>query len=224
MSGKKGSGTAAAADAGNANLRRSNGHAIGTATEAEHVEAAAGEDNSLDAILVRIGQFGRFQIINYVLLCVPMVFNAFFSISYVFTASTVEHRYVLGASMPSSSPTPPLSHSACLFNYQIQTRFRCNITQCDSPASSYEESWLNFTVPYKNSAWDSCNRYVNLLESESSSVFSTPSSDVCAAEYFGNSTESCGTDFKFRDEEKTISTEVNIQHKLLYDIFSKRYR
>ncbi|XP_030571482.1 solute carrier family 22 member 4-like [Drosophila novamexicana] len=177
MSGKKGSGTAAA-DAGNDNLRRSNGHAIGTATEAEHVEAAAGEDNSLDAILVRIGQFGRFQIINYVLLCVPMVFNAFFSISYVFTASTVEHR--------------------------------CNITQCDSPASSYEESWLNFTVPYKNSAWDSCNRYVNLLESESSSVFSTPSSDVCAAEYFGNSTESCGTDFKFRDEEKTISTEFGI--------------
>jgi len=68
----------------------SNGHAV--ESSAENVEASANEDNSLDAILVRIGQFGRYQIINYVLLCIPMVFNAFFSISYVFTASTVVHR------------------------------------------------------------------------------------------------------------------------------------
>lgn len=66
--------------------------ANGHANESENVEAAAADDNSLDAILVRIGQFGRYQIVNYVLLCVPMVFNAFFSISYVFTASTVVHR------------------------------------------------------------------------------------------------------------------------------------
>lgn len=70
----------------------SNGHLVGPETEAGRVEASAEEDNSLDAILVRIGQFGRFQLINYALLCVPMVFNAFFSISYVFTASTVVQR------------------------------------------------------------------------------------------------------------------------------------
>lgn len=53
-----------------------------------------GDDCTLDGILVRIGQFGRFQQFNYVLLCIPMIFNAFFSISYVFTASTVVHRCV----------------------------------------------------------------------------------------------------------------------------------
>lgn len=159
-----------------------NGTAPGQAAGNGHVDAeAAGgppsaqgdEDNSLDAILVRIGQFGRYQIINYVLLCVPMLFNAFFSISYVFTASTVVHR--------------------------------CNVTQCDSPSSLYEESWLNFSIPYKNSAWDSCNRYV-ADESELSS-------DYCDAKYFSNTTETCGQDFKFRDEEKTISTEFGIYCK-----------
>lgn len=76
------------AASGSESPRTSNGHA----NESENVEAAAADDNSLDAILLRIGQFGRYQIVNYVLLCVPMVFNAFFSISYVFTASTVVHR------------------------------------------------------------------------------------------------------------------------------------
>ncbi|XP_034657467.1 organic cation transporter protein [Drosophila subobscura] len=135
-------------------------------------------DNSLDAILVRIGQFGRYQIINYVLLCVPMLFNAFFSISYVFTASTVVHR--------------------------------CNITQCDSPASVYEESWLNFTVPYKSSAWDDCHRYVANVTQEVYAPFTDPSGEYCDAKYFNGETETCGHDFKFRDEEKTISTEFGI--------------
>ncbi|KAH8372352.1 hypothetical protein KR093_011190, partial [Drosophila rubida] len=148
---------------------------FGVDSSAENVEAAAAsEDNSLDAILVRIGQFGRYQIINYVLLCVPMVFNAFFSISYVFTASTVVHR--------------------------------CNITQCDSPSSLYEEDWLNFTVPIKNSEWDACNRY----SAVNHTLLSDPSSDMCFPRFFDNRTERCGNDFKFRDEEKTISTEFGI--------------
>ncbi|KAH8354067.1 hypothetical protein KR084_003795 [Drosophila pseudotakahashii] len=145
-----------------------NGHA--------DTEAAAGcgdDDNSLDAILVRIGQFGRYQIINYVLLCVPMLFNAFFSISYVFTASTVVHR--------------------------------CNVPQCDNSTSVYDENWLNFTIPYKNSAIDACHRYaVNETEAPD------PFLGYCAEDYFTIESETCGHDFKFRDEEKTISTEFGI--------------
>ncbi|XP_055856208.1 solute carrier family 22 member 4-like [Episyrphus balteatus] len=47
---------------------------------------------SLDSILVRIGQFGKFQILNYILLCIPILLNAILTISYVFIASTVVHR------------------------------------------------------------------------------------------------------------------------------------
>ncbi|XP_039489416.1 solute carrier family 22 member 3-like isoform X1 [Drosophila santomea] len=50
------------------------------------------EENQLDAIIVEIGQFGPFQVFNYILLCLPIICNAFYSISYVFTAGDVPHR------------------------------------------------------------------------------------------------------------------------------------
>lgn len=61
-----------------------------TETFQEHIDES--DDNSLDMILVRIGEFGRYQMFNYVLLCIPMIFNAFQSISYVFSASPVVYR------------------------------------------------------------------------------------------------------------------------------------
>ncbi|XP_004522362.1 organic cation transporter protein isoform X2 [Ceratitis capitata] len=143
--------------------------------------AKSGDDCTLDGILVRIGQFGRFQLFNYVLLCIPMIFNAFFSISYVFTASTVVHR--------------------------------CNVTQCDSPSSGYNEPWLNFTIPMKGSSYDQCTRYVtnDNLQRVSGNYYTDPSSEFCTAANFNRSvTEKCGNDFKFRDNEYTISTEFSI--------------
>lgn len=65
--------------------------------EADQFEmhVAASDANILDEILVRIGEFGRYQMFNYILLCIPMIFNAFQSISYVFTASPVVYRFVI---------------------------------------------------------------------------------------------------------------------------------
>ncbi|XP_016976584.2 organic cation transporter protein [Drosophila rhopaloa] len=50
------------------------------------------EDVTLDAILKHLGQFGRFQLIIFMLICLPMMFHAMFSVTYVFTAATVTHR------------------------------------------------------------------------------------------------------------------------------------
>lgn len=50
------------------------------------------EDITLDAILTHIGQFGRFQLFIFLLICLPMMFHAMFSVTYVFTAGTVMHR------------------------------------------------------------------------------------------------------------------------------------
>ncbi|XP_017484751.1 PREDICTED: organic cation transporter protein [Rhagoletis zephyria] len=152
-------------------------HTLPTASGGEQVEAnnkKVEDDCTLDGILVRIGQFGRFQLFNYVLLCIPMIFNAFFSISYVFTASTVVHR--------------------------------CNVTQCDSSASAYNEPWLNYTIPMKGSSYEQCARFVatNNADADPSSEFCTP------ANFSQNVTEKCGNDFKFRDEEYTISNEFSI--------------
>ncbi|XP_062134526.1 organic cation transporter-like protein [Drosophila sulfurigaster albostrigata] len=56
------------------------------------VDVEPRKDNILDALIINIGQCGRFQIINYVMLCLPIICNAFYSVSYVFSASTVGHR------------------------------------------------------------------------------------------------------------------------------------
>ncbi|XP_060659361.1 LOW QUALITY PROTEIN: solute carrier family 22 member 7-like [Drosophila nasuta] len=56
------------------------------------VDVEPRKDNILDALIINIGQCGRFQIINYVMLCLPIICNAVYSLSYVFTASSVGHR------------------------------------------------------------------------------------------------------------------------------------
>ncbi|XP_063701568.1 organic cation transporter protein-like [Culicoides brevitarsis] len=46
----------------------------------------------LDNILEQIGEFGRFQIHNYLLVCLPVIFSAANSLTYVFTASIPKYR------------------------------------------------------------------------------------------------------------------------------------
>lgn len=50
------------------------------------------DDIDLDEVLTEIGQFGRFQVRQYVLMTIPIIFNAFFTLSYVFTAGNVNYR------------------------------------------------------------------------------------------------------------------------------------
>lgn len=47
-----------------------------------------------DDILVEIGEMGRFQITTYALICLPVLFAAANSLSYVFTAGVPNYRYV----------------------------------------------------------------------------------------------------------------------------------
>jgi len=52
----------------------------------------ASHSQEFDSILAELGDFGRYQIKQYALLSLPVVFSAAFTISYVFTAGTVPHR------------------------------------------------------------------------------------------------------------------------------------
>ncbi|XP_053953858.1 solute carrier family 22 member 4-like [Anastrepha ludens] len=54
--------------------------------------SSSDEESTLDAILIRLGEFGRFQTVILVLTCLPVLFNSVSSITYVFTAGTVAHR------------------------------------------------------------------------------------------------------------------------------------
>jgi hypothetical protein len=46
----------------------------------------------LDDILDEVGQFGKFQAINYILIGFPILLSAAFSLTYVFTAGDLEYR------------------------------------------------------------------------------------------------------------------------------------
>ncbi|CAD7005955.1 unnamed protein product [Ceratitis capitata] len=50
------------------------------------------EESTLDAILIRLGEFGRFQTVILILTCLPVLFNAVSSVTYIFTAGNVAHR------------------------------------------------------------------------------------------------------------------------------------
>nr|XP_016943474.1 solute carrier family 22 member 4 isoform X3 [Drosophila suzukii] len=58
---------------------------------------AAASVLDFDEILAEIGEFGRFQRLNYLLICLPVLFAAANSLSYVFTAGSPTYRcYVPG--------------------------------------------------------------------------------------------------------------------------------
>ena len=48
-----------------------------------------------DLILDEIGEFGKFQLTNYLLICLPVLYGAANSLSYVFTARTPNYRFVI---------------------------------------------------------------------------------------------------------------------------------
>uniref|UniRef100_A0A4Y0BUF4 MFS domain-containing protein n=1 Tax=Anopheles funestus TaxID=62324 RepID=A0A4Y0BUF4_ANOFN len=47
---------------------------------------------ALDDVLIEIGTFGRFQLRQFLLMILPLVFNAFSNLSYVFTAADLKYR------------------------------------------------------------------------------------------------------------------------------------
>lgn len=48
----------------------------------------------LDVILQELGDFGKFQKLNFILLLLPIVLSSVYTLSYIFTASQLEYRYV----------------------------------------------------------------------------------------------------------------------------------
>ncbi|XP_055907490.1 organic cation transporter protein-like [Eupeodes corollae] len=65
-----------------------NGCANGTSTP----ENKDSDSSGLDSILLRIGQFGKFQIRSYGLIIPPMIFNAYLMCVYIFLTGSVVHR------------------------------------------------------------------------------------------------------------------------------------
>lgn len=126
---------------------------------------------TLDSILVHIGQFGKYQMLNYLVLALPMFLNSIFSVTYVFTASSVTHR--------------------------------CNITECDSVGSNFQESWVNFTIPVQgNGELSQCTRFAPV---------NGDYSGQCDRSEFDSVIEKCDS-YIVDKGESSISNEVSFRH------------
>lgn len=123
----------------------------------------------IDTVLDEIGEFGRYQFLTFTLLCIPMFFNAIFTLSYVFTASSVDQR--------------------------------CWIKNCDQGNDLYLPPWINNSVPIENGVPARCSRY----ESRNSSAVDE---FECTADLFNRSNVVQCNEFVYKNEERTIATEV----------------
>lgn len=50
------------------------------------------EEFDLDLLIQQIGPFGKFQLLNYLLICIPVTLTAMYSLVFVFTAGDLEYR------------------------------------------------------------------------------------------------------------------------------------
>lgn len=79
--------------------------------------------------------------------------------------------------------------------------YRCNITECDSPTSSFYEPWTNYTIPGDQQ----CLRYAS---NNNKSETNSKSESCFPTDFNSNKLEKCGQ-FKFLNNETTISQEVS---------------
>lgn len=51
-----------------------------------------GKEFDIDTILLEVGEFGRFQIKNFVLICIGIIALSAMSLTYVFAAGILQYR------------------------------------------------------------------------------------------------------------------------------------
>lgn len=88
----------------------------------------------LDSLLSgHIGEFGRYQKLIYLLVCLPAIFTAIFSLASVFTAATPLHR----------CKVPLCDNSPAVVHYD----------------DAFDEGFAAFTIPRENGIWNGCQMF-----------------------------------------------------------------
>lgn len=55
-------------------------------------DGKAKPDSDLDFVLSEIGEFGPYQIWNYILIAIPIALSATYVVGYIFTATALDYR------------------------------------------------------------------------------------------------------------------------------------
>lgn len=91
---------------------------------------SSSEKFELDNVIREIGQFGKFQLINYILISIPLGLTAVYALTYVFTASDLNYRCVVP---------------------ECDKIIDSNI--------EFNPKWLKYAVPFKEDLPVQCDRY-----------------------------------------------------------------
>lgn len=87
----------------------------------------------LDQLIREIGPFGKYQLTNYLLICVPIMITTMYTLTYIFTGGDLAYRCKVA---------------------------ECDDVQLVSPLQS---AFLNFTVPVEsNGKWSQCTRFTSI--------------------------------------------------------------
>lgn len=89
------------------------------------------EEIDLEPVIKEIGQFGKFQLLNYILISIPILFIGIYSLSYIFTTEDLNYRCVI-PNCDGSNPDQRI----------------------------YNPEWLKYAVPFEDDLPKQCERFV----------------------------------------------------------------
>lgn len=54
-----------------------------------------GGDNNLEMVFAEVGEFGVFQILTFLLICIPNTISATYMVNYMFAINSLDYRSVI---------------------------------------------------------------------------------------------------------------------------------
>jgi len=115
------------------------------------------EGLDIDRLFVdKLGEFGRYQKWQYLLVCIPAAFTSAITMASVFTAFSPRHR--------------------CLT--------MCDDSVLPEYSDPYYFDWGNYTLPTNDGKYSSCERFSNITNTCTNSSFSTNKTEVCSQHVF----------------------------------------
>lgn len=158
-----------------------------------------------DRVLQHIGEFGRYQQINYLLICLPVILAAANSMSYIFTSGVPNYRYIWNSCI--SIIYYKYNCYIQLLSTNVKQTNRCFVPECDDNLNpNYEEPWLVHALPSstkKGSGMfvpEQCERF----ETNQTNIWS---GDKCPGEWFSDNRLTCDR-WVFDNYERTIVNDV----------------
>lgn len=95
-------------------------------------------DSSLDTILSEVGEFGVFQVVTFLLICIPCALQPIYAVGYIFTANTLDYR----CKVP-----------------------ECDVGG-DDREIKYDQPWLHNAIPTSGGKLKNCMRFAPIIISD----------------------------------------------------------